>query len=819
MLKCKTIFLQTGHSLSLMIILLLVFFTLSAQDKIVLKVFELPDPKKTDAYTKADLEVIKAFNKKYPYIQLQAFTGIKIEDMDLDVGPLMAIAGGVAPDILYVNFRQSDTYIQNNFLYPLDKYIKTMGDEELHLRVEKPVFPVINRKKEGGKEKHYWALPYETLVRVLLYRKDLFYKRGLNPNHPPETWEELLRYARILSSPKDGISGMHLAGGPQAAYDWITYLWSAGGDAVVYNPDKDEWVAVFDSEAGVTAMNFYLKLLCTKWKDAYGDPQTGFVIREGDWGRKFESGKIGMRLDYLSQQTLGGKIDPNLVGMAPCPKGPDGLRGAEINCRMMGIYSGAGINNNAGMGKRDPEQVRDAAWKYIHFYDSEEARQIRMKVMINAGYGKMQNPIYLKRYGYEEYLKYTPQEWINTFQEAVKNGKPEPYGKNCQKVYEYMTIPLETCISLELEGKLGKTDQEKKHNIRGILKAGAQRTNQMMIGKIPEDTRIKRIRIATIVAILIFTIFFYAIYRIWMIFSQQTQNKEALSNKHLIVVLLLLLPAFLSIVIWKYLPMLMGSTMAFQNYQLVGQSQWIGFENFAEVLFDPFWWKALLKTLYYMALSLGFGFLPPVFLAILLQEVSKGKLIYRLIYYLPAIISGIIVIYLWKLLYDPSDAGGLNRILMSIGLPKSMWLKDESLAMICVVLPSLWAGIGPGCLIYLAALKGIPDDLYEAADLDGAGFFKKIRYIVFPSLKSLLILQFIAAFIASAQQSDFILVMTFGGPNEATKVADLMIFEKAYLYLKFGIATTMAWILGFMLIGFTIIQLKKISAMEFKTYK
>jgi len=88
---------------------------------------------------------------------------------------------------------------------------------------------------------------------------------------------------------------------------------------------------------------------------------------------------------------------------------------------------------------------------------------------------------------------------------------------------------------------------------------------------------------------------------------------------------------------------------------------------------------------------------------------------------------------------------------------------------------------------------------------------------VLPSMKALIIIQFIAAFIASAQQSGFILVMTFGGPNEATKVADLLIFEKAYLYLKFGIATTMAWVLGIILMGFTVLQIKKISNMEFRT--
>jgi multiple sugar transport system permease protein len=482
---------------------------------------------------------------------------------------------------------------------------------------------------------------------------------------------------------------------------------------------------------------------------------------------------------------------------------------------MMGIFSGAGETNNGGIGERDPQKVKEAAWKYIRFYDSEEARKIRIKIMIDAGFGKMQNPVYLKRYGYEEYLKYSPPGWIETFEEALANGKPEPYGNNCQKIYEYMTYPIDDCISLEENGKLGNTREEKRTKIREILDAAADRTNEKMIGKISPEVRYRRNRIATVVAVLIFAVFFFALYKVWKIFTPK--EVYLTKQKTRIFPYLMLIPAVASIFVWKYIPMFMGSMMAFQDYSVVGNSDWVGIQNFADVLFDPVWWSALGKTLYYMTLSLGLGFLPPIILAILLQEVSHGKIIYRVIFYLPAVISGIIVIYLWKLLYDPSDAGVLNQLLMAIGLEKSRWVKDENLAMLCVIFPSIWAGMGPGSLIYLAALKGIPNDLYEAADIDGATFFQKITKIVFPSLKALIIIQFIAAFIASTQQSGFILVMTFGGPNEATKVADLLIFEKAYLYLKFGIATTMAWMLGMMLMGFTVIQLRKLSKMEFKT--
>jgi multiple sugar transport system permease protein len=124
--------------------------------------------------------------------------------------------------------------------------------------------------------------------------------------------------------------------------------------------------------------------------------------------------------------------------------------------------------------------------------------------------------------------------------------------------------------------------------------------------------------------------------------------------------------------------------------------------------------------------------------------------------------------------------------------------------------------MGPGCLIYLAALKGIPDDYYEAADIDGASFIDKLLFIVFPTLKVLLIINFIGVFIGSwYSATGNILVMTGGLAN--TETAGLHIWYKAFTYLKFGEAAAMAWVLGFMLIGFTVYQLKILSRVEFKT--
>jgi multiple sugar transport system permease protein len=143
------------------------------------------------------------------------------------------------------------------------------------------------------------------------------------------------------------------------------------------------------------------------------------------------------------------------------------------------------------------------------------------------------------------------------------------------------------------------------------------------------------------------------------------------------------------------------------------------------------------------------------------------------------------------------------------------WLSDPDTSMLACVIPMVWAGMGPGCLIYLAALKGIPNDYYEAADIDGATFIDKLLFVVFPHLKFLIIINFVGAFIGSwYSATGNILVMTGGGAG--TETAGLHIWYKAFTYLKFGPATAMAWMLGFILIGFTVHQLRMLSKVEFK---
>jgi multiple sugar transport system permease protein len=169
----------------------------------------------------------------------------------------------------------------------------------------------------------------------------------------------------------------------------------------------------------------------------------------------------------------------------------------------------------------------------------------------------------------------------------------------------------------------------------------------------------------------------------------------------------------------------------------------------------------------------------------------------------------------WPILLPRGDEGfAIGRLFDTYREP-IRWLQDPGKAMIACIIPGVWAGMGPGCLIYLAALKGIPNDFYEAADIDGANFIDKILFVVFPILRPLIMINFIGAFIAAwFAGTATILAMTGGGAD--TEVVGLFIWYKAFTFLQIGPATAAAWILGFMLIGFTVWNLRILSNLEFK---
>ena len=279
---------------------------------------------------------------------------------------------------------------------------------------------------------------------------------------------------------------------------------------------------------------------------------------------------------------------------------------------------------------------------------------------------------------------------------------------------------------------------------------------------------------------------------------------------------LFLAPAILSIALWSYYPLVRGAVMAFQDYRIVGEAKWAGLDNFIAVATDPSFWMTWLRTLEYVGITLLLGFVTPIILAILLCEIPRGKVFFRFLYFLPHLTSALVVTLLWKLMFDPTENGILNQILASLGIARRLWLQDPSWAMLCCILPGVWAGAGMASLIYIAALGSLPQDYYEAAAIDGAGVLARLRHVTFPQLAPLMVINFVGAFIAAFQGMGSIFLLTFGGPGDATQVLSLQIWKEAYNNLRFSTATTMAWFLGVALIGFAYLQIRFLRKVEFR---
>ncbi len=896
-----------------------------------LTLFDLPDPSRTDPSTRAELAVQRAFLAAAPgllrdrqaadpgrygpldlsrlALRLHRFSGIQVEGIE---STLLAIAGNVAPDVLYVNFRQSDTYISQGFLHPLDlpedRYFTQLPPEDVARRLHPKIEPVVRRPGPDG-HSHVWALPGgPPLGRVVLYRRDLFDAAGLPPLSPDWTWDDFLHACRTLADPARGIYALGLSRGKHESYLWMPFLWGAGGDALAFDETQNRWRAVFDSPAAADALDFYIRLTTEPWTDAAGKPRRGYALKDtAESNLKWRRGQLAMVFAYLDEK-LFATLNPDLTGMAPMPIGPV-TRGTEINSRMMGLF--AGISHPL---------IRDAAWEYIRFQNSVEASAIRVKHLVEGGFGRFLPPDLLRAHGYDALAGTLPPEWRDALSLALADGRPEPYGRNANVIYDILTTPIRQAEELSLAGRLPADPAARRARLLELLVRAREKADADMLGLVPpRELRLRRAAASGLLLLLAASVLLVlrqmvrlflpgkisipeSGFRIQKRGQKRGQSYELkrgqsyelmflrrwIPNRgrsyNLIISrgwipLLLLLPAAATIFIWAYVPLFRGAAMAFFDYHIFGESAWVGLDNFANLLWDADWWRALLTSARYSFLVISMTFLPPVLLAILLQEVPHGKILFRLLFYLPATITGLVVILLWKTFYEPSEAGLLNRLVMRIPaigwiacslaalllavhlarrllqhslwkpalfvlaaglflaaaplgplreiwrtapvmallatLPEPVrWLDDSRTALFSCVLPMLWAGMGPGCLIYLAALKGIPDDLYEAADIDGASFTDKILFVILPTLRPLLIINFVGVFIASWQAEANILAMTAGAAR--TEVAGLHIFYKAFIFLRLGPATAAAWMLGCLLVGFTLTQLRILSRVEFR---
>lgn len=267
-----------------------------------------------------------------------------------------------------------------------------------------------------------------------------------------------------------------------------------------------------------------------------------------------------------------------------------------------------------------------------------------------------------------------------------------------------------------------------------------------------------------------------------------------------------LLPALLLFALFLWWPIVNAFVISLQRVDLRNDPVWLGLDNFRAVIDDPLFFIAWRNTLTYTVLSLIFAYLIPLILAIAINEV-RGRDFFRLAFYLPSILPVIVTALLWRWVFDPGP-GLANAVLEAVGLPRQAWLQSAETVIPSILVITTWGGAGGAILYYLAALQGVPASLYDAAELDGAGLWRRAIDITLPQIRGVMLLFLIGQVIGTVQLFAEVFVLTDGGPNNASITVMLLLYRYAFEYNEFGKASALGVLVFLFLAAFSIVYMR-----------
>lgn len=255
--------------------------------------------------------------------------------------------------------------------------------------------------------------------------------------------------------------------------------------------------------------------------------------------------------------------------------------------------------------------------------------------------------------------------------------------------------------------------------------------------------------------------------------------------------------------------MLFSLYASFTNYNMTSRMDFIGLANYIKMFTkDPVFWKSLGNTLYYVALAVPCSCVCAIFLATLLNQRVKGTPLFRMLFYLPTVLSGVAVYQLWMQLLAP-QSGLINSVLRLVGIEGPSWLSDPAWTKPSLVMMRVWA-LGTSMLLYLSSMNSVSKDLYEAADIDGASFLQKFRKITLPQISPIIFFDIITNMTGAFQVFQEALVMSKNGkgdPAGSLLFYNLHIYQEAFTHYDMGYASAMAWFLLLIVMAITVVNL------------
>ncbi|MFZ4663750.1 MAG: carbohydrate ABC transporter permease [Caldilineaceae bacterium] len=269
---------------------------------------------------------------------------------------------------------------------------------------------------------------------------------------------------------------------------------------------------------------------------------------------------------------------------------------------------------------------------------------------------------------------------------------------------------------------------------------------------------------------------------------------------------LLITPWLIGFVCLQGGPLIGALALALFEWRLPQPPRFVGVSQLAALLVDPLLGRVLWNTCYYAAGSVPSGIALGLLLALLLRRPRRGVTLFRAIYFLPVVTTGVAMALLWSWIFNPRF-GPLNALLAVVGIPGPAWLQDESWAMPALMLMSVWH-VGVNMLVYLAALQAVPPELHAAAALDGADLWQRFRHVTWPLLSPVTFYLLVVNLIGVFQFSTPAYVLTKGGPNNATMTLPLYLYLNAFTWANLGYAAALAWVLLLLVLLITLLQFR-----------
>lgn len=739
---------------------------------------------------------------------------IKVSMLSMGAGAMnpqklmTAIVGGVPPDLVQQDRFTIGDWASRGAFRPLDDLLAADAHSNNPLAVRQSDY-VSATWAEAVYDGQTYAIPNGTDDRVLYYNKQCFRDAGLDPNKPPQTWDEMIQDAVKMTQKNPNGGYKRLGFVPGFGQGWL-YLWSWQQDGEVLSADGRQctlsnpqtakalsaMVSWYDQLGGVDAIN----AASGSWAS---DDQDPFIL-----------GQLAMRVDGDGFMGSIARYRPDLdFGVVPVPVPAERLRheGRFKNDPTWVTWSGG----FAWAVPRGSHHVPEA-WRFVQWMNSPEAALIGARAQ--AKYVRSKGTVFVPALSAN--LKANVEvtkEFAPTLPPNIRKAK-----ELAQQLLSVTKFRPVTFVGQRLwDEQVRAVDRALRHKMTPEASL-AQAQEQVQIELTAATTRehhpvlpMSAFMTAGIVLAIVAVLGLLAAYWRWKLKQGRNARAQAIAGFAFVS------PWVLGFLIFTVGPVLASLVLSFCDYDVLHPARFAGVENYKSLVTvdRDFILKSMGNAVYLAMIGIPLGMVTSLSMAMLLNTDVKGQKFYRTFFYMPSIVPVVASSVLWAWILNPDVGRGLINGLWQptitawFHIDPPGWLSVPAWSKPALIISGLW-GAGGGMILWLAGLQGIPKSLYEAASIDGAGSWSQFRHITIPMLSPYIFFNLIMGSIGALQtfETAYIMGGTVGGgttgPDDSLLVPVVYLFNNAFQYFKMGYASALAWILFIIILGLTMGQLK-----------